>query len=146
MPTQFSGGCACGAIRYQCTAPPLAMYNCHCQSCHHAAGGAFAPLIVVAAQSLDVRGIPKRFFTQAIADSHSERCFCSECGSPLFTLGERTPDVILVHASSLDEPDWFKPVADIWTVSALPWANMDRHIPKVFKSPPLLEPEGEVTL
>ena len=25
----FSGGCACGAIRYECTAEPAMMFKCH---------------------------------------------------------------------------------------------------------------------
>ena len=33
MPASFSGGCACGAIRYECSAAPLMMLNCHCRDC-----------------------------------------------------------------------------------------------------------------
>jgi len=30
MKTPFTGGCAYGAFRYECTAEPLAMFQCHC--------------------------------------------------------------------------------------------------------------------
>ena len=33
MAVPFTGGCACGAIRYECTAEPLYMGNCHCRDC-----------------------------------------------------------------------------------------------------------------
>ena len=33
MTIPILGGCACGAVRYQCNAEPIAMLNCHCKDC-----------------------------------------------------------------------------------------------------------------
>src|ERR1700693_1877558 len=33
------GGCQCRAVRYQITAPPLGVYNCHCRDCQRSSGG-----------------------------------------------------------------------------------------------------------
>jgi hypothetical protein len=33
MPRKLSGGCVCGAIRYECDADPVIMMNCHCRDC-----------------------------------------------------------------------------------------------------------------
>ncbi|WP_151632632.1 GFA family protein [Noviherbaspirillum aerium] len=146
MMKDYSGGCACGAVRFRCAAAPLAMYNCHCRSCQLASGSAWAPLLVVAGHALRIEGNPKQHRPQRSRGNHATRAFCPECGSSLFALADNNPSVMLVHAAALDSPDTFKPVADIWTVDALPWVRMDRHIPKMFKSPPILEPEDEVTL
>ena len=43
----FAGGCACGAIRYECSAEPVLSFNCHCRDCQRAGGGAFAPILIV---------------------------------------------------------------------------------------------------
>ena len=37
-----SGGCQCGAIRYEITGPPAAVYACHCTECQKQSGSAFA--------------------------------------------------------------------------------------------------------
>ncbi|MGE5302839.1 MAG: hypothetical protein ACM3TN_05890 [Alphaproteobacteria bacterium] len=36
MATAFTGGCLCGAVRYECSADALFMGNCHCRDCQKA--------------------------------------------------------------------------------------------------------------
>jgi hypothetical protein len=43
MKLPFTGGCACGAIRYECNAEPIMMGKCHCRDCQHISGGPFVP-------------------------------------------------------------------------------------------------------
>ena len=35
------GGCQCGALRYEVSAAPVMVYNCHCTNCQKIGGGAF---------------------------------------------------------------------------------------------------------
>ena len=42
-----TGGCACGAIRYEISADPVMSANCYCRDCQRSTGGAMAPVIVV---------------------------------------------------------------------------------------------------
>ena len=57
MTIPFYGGCACGAIRYECTAEPLEMFCCHCRDCQQASGGPYSPAVLVpsTAFKLDTR-------------------------------------------------------------------------------------------
>src|SRR5204863_376671 len=41
MAAKFTGGCACGAIRYEITAEPIVTFNCHCRDCQKTTVGAF---------------------------------------------------------------------------------------------------------
>jgi len=47
MGRKLSGGCACGAIRYETDADPVVMLNCHCSDCRKASGSAYAAIVVV---------------------------------------------------------------------------------------------------
>ncbi|PYK62656.1 MAG: aldehyde-activating protein, partial [Verrucomicrobia bacterium] len=49
MPTKFTGGCTCGAIRYECTAEPIVMFNCHCRDCQRGSGGPYTGVVYVPA-------------------------------------------------------------------------------------------------
>jgi len=43
----ITGGCACGAIRYEVTAEPIVTFNCHCRDCQKTTGGAYTPVFYV---------------------------------------------------------------------------------------------------
>ena len=45
MLVPFSGGCGCGAIRYEFSAEPAMSLNCHCRDCQRGSGTAYASLL-----------------------------------------------------------------------------------------------------
>jgi hypothetical protein len=47
MTIPFTGGCACGAIRYECSAEPIMMFKCHCRDCQQVTGGGFVAGLLV---------------------------------------------------------------------------------------------------
>ena len=56
MPKKLSGGCACGAIRYESDADPTVMLNCHCSDCRKASGSGYAAIVIVQKSSLNLNG------------------------------------------------------------------------------------------
>ena len=111
-PIPFTGGCACGAIRYECSAEPVMMFKCHCRNCQQMTGSGFSPAVLVPAEAFRVtRGQMRYHFTPSAAGGQHKRGFCAECGS-LLTGGdntERPTDIVGVTAGSLDDPSWFQP-------------------------------------
>src|SRR6187551_1629262 len=49
---KISGGCLCGAVRYECNAEPFGTAICHCTHCQKVSGSAFSVNVVVPAPSL----------------------------------------------------------------------------------------------
>jgi hypothetical protein len=85
MSAPFTGECACGAIRYEVTARPIAMFNCHCRDCQRTTGGAFTPVVYVPAKAFKItKGSPKYYSTPSEMVGHNKRGFCPDCGSRLF--------------------------------------------------------------
>jgi hypothetical protein len=136
MSASFSGGCACGAIRYACTVDPLFAMNCHCRDCQRETGGAFAPVLgVPRAGFMVTRGSPRYFDVRADSGHTTRRAFCGQCGSPLFGEPGSRMDMVTIRAGSLDDPSGFRPTMDIYTASAQPWDHMNPDLPKARRLP-----------
>jgi hypothetical protein len=131
MPTPFSGGCACGAIRYECSAEPLFSANCHCRDCQRASGSAYASALIVPKAAFTLtKGAPKYHRVTADSGNTMERGFCPACGSPLLVNWSAAPALVCIQAASLDDPSWHRPTMDVWTASAQPWDHMNPTLPK----------------
>jgi hypothetical protein len=128
--TRITGGCACGAVRYQAQAAPVFMLNCHCRDCQQATGGGYAAITVFSRTAVKLDGAPR--YRTVVGESGKKvgRGFCPECGSPVCMTLEHIPDILGVHAGSLDDPALFKPAMDVFTSSAHAWDNMDPSLPK----------------
>ena len=135
MSSSFSGGCACGAIRYECTADPVFSWNCHCRDCQRASGSAFCPVSYVPKTVLSSTGTVTYYEVKAESGRAVSRGFCPQCGSPVFILAELVPDLIGVWAASRDEPDQFQPAVNVWTASGQPWDEMHAVLPVCPKAP-----------
>jgi len=61
----FSGGCACGSIRYVCSRRPVAMLNCHCLDCQRSSGAPFASGFIVRVSEIAITGTPKTYSVRA---------------------------------------------------------------------------------
>ena len=131
-----TGGCACGAIRYECTAAPLFMWKCHCRECQRSTGGGAAVNVVFSASAVQfTKGAPKEHVSTGTSGNKTHRGFCAECGSPISARAALIPDICGMSAASLDDPSKLELVADIWTASAQPWDELSATLPQ-FKTTP----------
>ena len=131
---KITGGCACGAVRYEIAANPIFMLNCHCRDCQRATGSAYAPVVVVPRAALRLTGELKYFKLTGDAGKYVDRGFCPNCGSRILGNLERYPDIVGILAGSLDDPSLHKPVMDIFTASAHHWDAMAPEIQKFTRS------------
>jgi hypothetical protein len=134
----FSGGCACSATRYECSAEPILAFNCHCRDCQRASGSAFASILVVPAAAFELlKGEPTYHAVRTDSGYTMQRGFCPGCGSPVLMKEPHRPGIVLIQAASLDDPSWHKPAVDIYTTRAHPWDYMNPELPKFPEMPPL---------
>ena len=136
MTAPFSGGCVCQAVRYDVSAEPLAVMNCHCRACQYASGGSHTTAVVVPRAAFRLtKGTPKRYSSKGDSGREVHRFFCGECGSPLFS--EPPNELIyVVKAATLDDPSWLKPRGALYVSEAQPWAPIDSGLPIFEKMPP----------
>ena len=135
MATNYTGGCQCGAVRYECNADAIFMGNCHCRDCQKASGSGYEAAIGVPAPALKITGNVKYHDVKADSGNMVSRGFCPNCGSRLFGKSSGMAQLAVIMAGSLDDPKQFQPGMDVYTSSAQPWDHMNPGLPKLPKMP-----------
>ena len=135
MATRFTGRCICGSVHYECADDPIAAGNCHCRDCQRASGSAYAAALLVPAGALSITGEVKYYDVTGDSGGIVQRGFCPTCGARLFGKPAAGTGIISIMVGSLDDPSWYRPQADVYTVSAQLWDYMNPDLPKFLKLP-----------
>lgn len=116
--TAATGGCLCGAVRYEAQERPKWTCYCHCHSCRHATGAPVAAFAGFDEQNFRfTKGEPQVF--ESSPDVW--RSFCARCGTPLTYRATRYPGEVHIHIGSLDEPVGFAPKAHVFYGEHISW-------------------------
>jgi hypothetical protein len=120
--TTFSGGCLCGAVRYEISGDIRSFFHCHCSRCRKATGTGHASNVILKPERAAwtdgealLRSYPvpgaKRFRT----------VFCSVCGSPMPRIA---PDlsIAVIPAGTLDDATDLAVTDRIFWDSRAPWS------------------------
>jgi hypothetical protein len=125
----LTGGCECGAIRYECSAVPIMAGHCHCRSCQQASGTGHASHLMVPKAAITINGAATVYERGADSGNTVRRGFCPRCGSPVWGESSGFPDVVVLRAGSLDDPERFRPGAVVYAANAPGWDHMDPALP-----------------
>ena len=113
-----TGGCLCGAVRYESGGEPVFSLMCHCRDCQRQSGTAYVAAVrMPAAEFRITQGTPKRYLAKSDAGNEISRVFCGDCGAPLYVQVSTRPDLVGIRVASFDDPSWFKPDADIFRLA-----------------------------
>ena len=132
----YKGGCACRSIRYEIAAEPVLMAHCQCRDCQEQTGGGHSSVLAFPMSAVKMTGIPTEYASTADSGKKKTRGFCAVCGSPLYTLLDSMPGVLVLKASTLDDPNLFQPQMTLYTDRGLPWDHIDPALPRFAKMPP----------
>jgi hypothetical protein len=126
---KLDGSCLCGKVTYACEEEPLASAICHCTECQKQSGTAFSMIVVAPRNALTIEGESLGSVMTVGTDSgnKTERRFCRECGSPIVSLSEGSPELAFIKAGTLDDKSWFEPQMHVWCDSAQPWVPLESH-------------------
>lgn len=140
MKLPLTGGCQCGAVRYEISVEPMTVYACHCRDCQRQTGASFALSMVVARDAIRVTGgRPAQWLrpgAQTASGTAIACLFCGACGARLWNLPTRAPQVAIVRPGTLDDTSWLVPVGHIWTSSAQPWVKIPGDTVNYPRQPP----------
>jgi hypothetical protein len=135
-PRVLTGGCLCGALRYEARGEPLYAGHCYCGDCRKASGSGFVPYMGFAREAISFTGVSRAFAVRAANGNQAVRNFCPVCGALVFGGLRDSADTFTLYAGSLDDPSRFEPTAAIFTRARPAWAVLPGHLKAYAALPP----------
>ena len=125
-----TGGCLCGAVRYEIDGPLRGIVNCHCTMCQrlHGVFGAHSK-----AKKADIRIVGDEGLKWYATSERAQRGFCGNCGSNLFW-EPVNQDATGIVAGSLDQPTGLKTIGQIFTGEMADFSDLSEDIPSFSRS------------
>jgi hypothetical protein len=127
--TAMSGGCMCGAVRYETTGEPFAVTQCHCMSCRKHNGAAVVTLTGFKSTQVRFTGSERNFFASSPGVA---RAFCGACGTPLTWEGDggELGMIVELHISTFDDPELLVPTAHVFYPERISWLDIADSLPR----------------
>ena len=130
----YTGSCLCGAIRYEIHGEIGEVILCHCTRCRKANGTAYATNAPI--QKADFKIVKGEHLLKKFASSPTtQRCFCSECASPIISIKAETPETYRLRLGTLDTPLEHKPTMHIFTAYKAEWESIADDLPQYAERP-----------
>ena len=106
MPTEITGRCLCGEVRFAVEGGMRSGNHCHCESCRRATSSPFTTWFTVDRAVLRWTGATPQSYASSPGVT---RTFCPRCGTPMSYETAERPDDIDLYAASLDDHTGFAP-------------------------------------
>jgi hypothetical protein len=121
-----TGGCRCGAVRFEASAEPHHVSYCHCADCRRATGAPVAAYVGFMAGEVVIRGNGLARFENGPVT----RRFCAVCGAPIAYTDARIGDRIYFMLGAMDQPALYHPTHHSYVRSQLPFVHMPDGLPR----------------
>jgi hypothetical protein len=116
----LTGGCNCGAVRFEVTARLVGARYCHCRRCQRRTGAAAAPSAHPAPGTFRiVQGQDRLRMWQP--ERGGEKWFCGDCGSHIYAHNPSHPDAIGIRMGAFDGDPGVRPTVRQFVAYAAPW-------------------------
>lgn len=130
MSQPYTGGCACGAIRYQIEGEPQVSNDCQCRDCQRESGTGHGSHMSFVGAGVTVTGDAAHWDMVADSGHVKTRYFCPTCGSPVYMTFSAMKEVFTIRAASLDDPARYRPQIITYGARGYAWDRLDPTLPK----------------
>jgi hypothetical protein len=127
----LTGRCACGAVRYAITAPPIRAFQCQCKDCQRDTGGGHSSVAVFNRSALTIEGVVAEISRDADTGNRKTKGFCGACGSPIYNKPDVQPDLIGIYVGTLDDASAFQPSIILYHARSYAWDKLDPDVPRL---------------
>lgn len=124
----LEGRCICGEIRYRARDERIFEVICCCDDCQRASGSGHLPVIGVRRAGFELRGEPRTYVTSEEGAAPLTRSFCGTCGSMMFAVPHRFPQLVTIYAGGLERPKRFSPTTALFVGQKCAWDVLPKNL------------------
>ncbi|HEV3094282.1 MAG TPA: GFA family protein [Solirubrobacteraceae bacterium] len=117
----LTGGCLCGAIRFELASPPYTAGYCHCTRCQRRTGTAASPQARVDGDAFRLLSGERELRSWRHPDGGFEKLFCGQCGAHLFSRNPDEHSQLSVRMGAFDGDPGIRPSWRAFVAYAAPW-------------------------
>ena len=125
-----SGGCLCGAVRFEAELPTRWCAHCHCSMCRRAHGAGYVTWAGFPSSQFRLRQGGEQL-TWYASSPGARRGFCRACGSTMLFESERWAGETHVALGCLDGPIDRRPQANVFFDTHVDWMPIDETLKTV---------------
>ena len=122
----WTGGCLCGAVRFEVTERPNIDAYCYCKMCQRWSGSVLSSWAGFKTKDFRYTKGEIKYYKSS---EFTERGFCADCGSSLVQRG-LNGDWFSVSTGSFDHSEDFPPREHCGIESQVSWLKIDDDLPR----------------
>jgi len=134
--TKITGECMCGGVSYAASTEAQIAVNCHCSNCRKSGTSGHSSLWGVPQEALAVSGKLSRYSWKADSGSKVTKHFCSRCGCLVYLENDAMPQMRVLSANLLDDPELFDAQLVVYSSRATSWDQPAAGLPSFPEMPP----------
>jgi hypothetical protein len=119
----------CGKLRYEVRGAPRVTYYCHCGICRKQSGSSFATNMAVRREDFAIVA-GEELLSSFQSSPGLRRHFCSGCGSPIYSHGDKYPHIVAVRCGTLDTDLPLRPSVHAFVASKANWDEITDGLPQ----------------
>lgn len=128
----LTGGCQCGAVRYEMPEEVIHSSLCHCRDCRRSAGAPVVAWAAVPRDQIRIEGETSDYQSS----ENATRSFCARCGTGLFYVNEVVlPGLIDIQTATLDDPEALPVQLHVQAAEELSWMKTAHELPHFERYP-----------
>jgi hypothetical protein len=125
----YLGSCLCGEVEVKINGGISDIIHCHCSLCRKNSGTAFATNGFINSADFEIISGKNNLSTFSFKPGRN-RCFCTSCGSPIYSFNDQDPSRVRIRLGLLDSDIDERPISHNFVSSKANWEELDVKIPR----------------
>ena len=133
---KITGGCQCGAVRYEATGDAIFAGHCQCGDCRKSSGAAHVTGAAFPDAAVKFTGNLKGYSSKAESGGMATREFCPICGGRVSFRSTNMPGMVILLAGTMDDLGAITPAMAVYGKRHVAWDHLDPALPVFETMPP----------